>query len=76
MAPTGTAQRISRRAYRYVVQLRIAPEIISVMDYSRRCGHADLIISSERDLDLHVSLGRHRRMTNVTEPSTHDLDER
>jgi len=77
VAQTGIAQRISRPAYRGVVLLRIAPEIISVLDYSRGFGHADLITFSERDLDLHISSDRHRWDDNViTDRSTHDFDER
>jgi general stress protein 26 len=43
-----------------VVLLRIAPEIISVVDYSKGFGHSDLIAFSERDLDLHIESLRHR----------------
>ncbi len=42
-----------------VVLLRIAPEIISVLDYSKGFGHSDLITFSERDLDLHLATLRH-----------------
>ena len=42
-----------------VVLLRIEPEIISVLDYSKGFGHSDLITFSERDLDLHVQTLRH-----------------
>ncbi len=42
-----------------VVLLRIAPEIISVLDYSRGFGHSDLVTFSERDLDVHLSSARH-----------------
>ncbi len=77
VAQTGTAQRISRRPSRGVILLRIAPEIISVLDYSRGFGNADLVTFSERDLDLHVSSNRHRWDDNViADPSTRDLDER
>jgi hypothetical protein len=63
--------------YRDVILLRIAPEIISVLNYSRGFGDADLITFSERDLDLHVSSDRHRWDDNViTDPFTHDFDER
>jgi general stress protein 26 len=43
-----------------VVLLRIAPEIISVLDYSKGFGHSDLVTFSERDLDVHVGSLRHR----------------
>ena len=43
-----------------VVLLRIAPEIISVLDYSKGFGHSDLVTFSERDLDVHVGSARHR----------------
>jgi hypothetical protein len=42
-----------------VVLLRIAPEIISVVDYSKGFGHSDLIAFSERDLDLHLESVSH-----------------
>ncbi len=42
-----------------VVLLRIAPEIFSVLDYSKRFGHSDLVTFSERDLDLHLETLRH-----------------
>jgi hypothetical protein len=43
-----------------VVLLRLAPEIISVLDYSKGFGHSDLITFSERDLDRHLASLRHR----------------
>jgi hypothetical protein len=43
-----------------VVLLRIAPEIISVLDYSKGFGHSDLVTFSERDLDVHVDSRRDR----------------
>jgi general stress protein 26 len=43
-----------------VVLLRIAPEIISVLDYSKGFGHSELVSFSERDLDLHIQSLRHR----------------
>jgi nitroimidazol reductase NimA-like FMN-containing flavoprotein (pyridoxamine 5'-phosphate oxidase superfamily) len=42
-----------------VVLLRIAPEIFSVLDYSKGFGHSDLVTFSERDLDLHLETLRH-----------------
>ncbi len=41
------------------VLLRIAPEILSVSDYSKGFGHSDLVRFSERDLDVHVQSQRH-----------------
>jgi general stress protein 26 len=43
-----------------VVLLRIAPEIFSVLDYSKGFGHSDLVTFSEHDLDLHIESLRHR----------------
>jgi general stress protein 26 len=43
-----------------IVLLRIAPEIISVLDYSKGFGHSDLVTFSERDLDVHIDSLRHR----------------
>ena len=43
-----------------VVLLRIAPEIFSVLDYSRGFGHSDLVTFSERDLDILLESRRHR----------------
>jgi hypothetical protein len=40
--------------------LRIAPEIVSVLDYSKGFGHSDLVTFSERDLDVHIGTKRHR----------------
>jgi len=42
-----------------VVLLRIAAEIISVLDYSKGIGYSDLIAFSDRDLDLHLESRRH-----------------
>lgn len=54
------AARISPRpSPRGVVLLRIAPEIFSVLDYSRGFGHSDLLTFTERDLDLHIESRRH-----------------
>ncbi len=58
---TVYAQRISPHPTSVgVVLLRIAPEIISVLGYSKGFGHSDLITFSERDLDLHIECLRHR----------------
>lgn len=43
-----------------VVLLRIAPEIISVLDYSKGFGHSDLVTFSELGLDVHIESLRHR----------------
>lgn len=51
MAPKPTPERVAL--------LRIAPEIISVVDYSKGFGHSDLITFSDRDLDLHVASLHH-----------------
>jgi nitroimidazol reductase NimA-like FMN-containing flavoprotein (pyridoxamine 5'-phosphate oxidase superfamily) len=57
----GALQRLAQQpASNNVVLLRIAPEIISVVDYSKGFGHSDLIAFSERDLDLHIESLRHR----------------
>ncbi len=42
-----------------VVLLRIAPEILSVSDYSKGFGHSDLMRFSDRDLDVHIESQRH-----------------
>jgi general stress protein 26 len=56
----GALQRISPQpSPGGVVLVRIAPEIISVLDYSKGFGHSDLIAFSDRDLDLHVSSQSH-----------------
>ena len=57
-----------------VVLLRIAPEIISMLDYSKGFGHSDLITFSERDLDLHIKSLRHRWDDNaVADPPLTEL---
>jgi hypothetical protein len=56
----GALQRLAPQpASSTVVLLRIAPEIISVVDYSKGFGHSDLIAFSERDLDLHLESVSH-----------------
>ena len=47
-----------------VALLRISPEIISVLDYSKGFGHSDLVTFSERDLDVHLDSLRHRWVGN------------
>lgn len=60
-----------------VVLLRIAPEIISVLDYSKGFGHSDLVTFSERDLDVHIDSLRHRWDGNsVTDQSMADVRSR
>jgi nitroimidazol reductase NimA-like FMN-containing flavoprotein (pyridoxamine 5'-phosphate oxidase superfamily) len=43
-----------------VALLRIAPDFISVLDYSQGFGHSELVTFSDRDLDVHVASLRHR----------------
>ena len=59
--PAGTpGQRIAPRPDAAgVVLLRIAAEIISVLDYSMGFGHSDLVTFSDRDLDLHLDSRHH-----------------
>lgn len=42
-----------------VVLLRIAPDIISVLDYEHGFGHSELVTFSERDLDVHLETQSH-----------------
>lgn len=42
-----------------VALLRIEPQIISVLDYSKHFGHTELITFSERDLDMYVKSATH-----------------
>jgi hypothetical protein len=56
MAPRPTSERVAL--------LRIAPEIISVADYSKGFGHSDLITFSDRDLDVHIESLRHHWVIN------------
>jgi general stress protein 26 len=56
--------RIAPQASAGVVLLRIAPEIFSVLDYSKGFGHSDLVTFSERDLDLHIESLQHRWVGN------------
>jgi general stress protein 26 len=57
----GASQRVAPKpSPDNVVLLRIVPEIISVVDYSKTFGHSDLIAFSERDLDKHIASRRHR----------------
>ena len=43
-----------------IALLRIEPEIICVLDYSKGFGHSDLVTFSERDLDVHIRSALHR----------------
>jgi general stress protein 26 len=57
-----------------IVLLRIAPEIISVLDYSKGFGHSDLVTFSERDLDVHIrSLRHHWNGNTEADPSANDV---
>lgn len=58
-ADTAALRMAPRPASEKVALLRIAPEIISVLDYSKGLGHSDLITFSERDLDVHIKTLRH-----------------
>jgi len=42
-----------------IALLRIAPDIISVLDYSQGFGCSEVVTFSERDLDVHVGSRRH-----------------
>jgi general stress protein 26 len=42
-----------------VALLRIAPDVISVLDYQRGFGHSELVTFSERDLDVHLGSRSH-----------------
>jgi len=42
-----------------VALLRIAPDIISVLDYEHGFGHSELVTFSERDLDVHLETQSH-----------------
>ena len=39
--------------------LRIAPDVIAVLDYAQGFGHSELVTFSERDLDVHSYTLRH-----------------
>ncbi len=43
-----------------VVLLRMTPEVLSVLDYSRGFGHSDLVAFSSYDLNVHLNVARHR----------------
>jgi general stress protein 26 len=42
-----------------VALLRIAPDVISVLDYEHGFGHSELVTFSERDLDVHLETVSH-----------------
>jgi general stress protein 26 len=42
-----------------VALLRIAPDVISVLDYENGFGHSELVTFSERDLDVHLGTRSH-----------------
>ncbi len=42
-----------------VPMLRITPEIVSVLDYTKGFGHADLVRVTESDLAEHIEARRH-----------------
>jgi PPOX class probable F420-dependent enzyme len=44
-----------------VAMLRTTPEIVSILDYSKGFGHADLVRVSENDLAEHIEARRHHR---------------
>jgi len=44
----------------HIALLRIAPDLIAVLDYSQGFGHSELVTFSERDLDVHIDTRRHR----------------
>ena len=57
----GDLRRVSPKPdMKSVALLRIEPQIISVLDYSRQFGQSELIAFSERDLDIHVKSQTHR----------------
>lgn len=43
----------------HIALLRIAPDIIAVLDYAQGFGHSELVSFSERDLDVHIETLRH-----------------
>jgi general stress protein 26 len=66
----GALQRAARQeSGAAVVLLRIAPEIVSVLDYSKGFGRSDLLMFSERDLDLHMGTQCHRWDGGTVSPS-------
>jgi hypothetical protein len=42
-----------------VPMLRITPEIVSILDYSKGFGHADLVRVTENDLAEYIESRRH-----------------
>jgi hypothetical protein len=66
----GPEQRLASNPSSGVVLLPIAPEIISVLDYSRGFGHSDLVTFSERDLDVHLQSMSHHWQGNENASAT------
>ncbi len=57
----GVEQRVAQKPSQdSIVLLRIVPEIISVLDYSKVFGHSDLMSLSESDLNTHIHRNCHR----------------
>lgn len=52
-----------------IVLLRIAPDVISVLDYSKGFGHSDLVTFSSRDLDVHLRTVRHSWYGGIEAPT-------
>jgi len=64
LPPPGSSDdalvRVSPEASRACIALlRIAPEVISVLDYAKGFGHSDLVTFSSNDLDVHLESLRH-----------------
>jgi nitroimidazol reductase NimA-like FMN-containing flavoprotein (pyridoxamine 5'-phosphate oxidase superfamily) len=66
----GPEQRLASDPSPGAILLRIAPEIISVLDYSKGFGHSDLVTFSERDLDVHLQSVSHDWQANDNAPET------
>lgn len=61
--PTSTDDALTRvspeASPARIALLRIAPEVISVLDYTKGFGHSDLVTFSVSDLDVHLESLRH-----------------
>jgi len=55
----AAARLLSQPSPENVALLRIAPDIISVLDYANGFGHSELVTFSDRDLDVHLRSLRH-----------------
>jgi hypothetical protein len=53
------AGRVAPLPPAHIALLRIAPDIISVLDYAQGFGHSEVVTFSDRDLDVHLESGRH-----------------